>query len=302
MAQAEPITVVSGVFTVDMTPPSVPLARTPATVIAPFLRLQASATDAVSGVASYAFQFADVTIDRTADYAVFRGLSNGRYTWSVRACDAAGNQSAWASYDCDFAYGDDGDFDGLGDGLPDAWEISCFGGLDYADGSADSDLDGISDRAEAEANTNGFEFYITLVPGWNMIALPCDTTAESAASLVGAADGPIWMWDAARLSYLNTTEPPARQGLWIFCNERTEAIPVSGIPPANNSLQLELGWNLTGTGLPAVLDSTEGIGSIQAWTDGAYELPETAGFQFAFLQGYWMRVTLPGQRQLFQVE
>ena len=107
MAQAEPITVVSGVFTVDMTPPSVPLARTPATVIAPFLRLQAapflrlqaSATDAVSGVASYAFQFADVTIDRTADYAVFRGLSNGRYTWSVRACDAAGNQSAWASYD-----------------------------------------------------------------------------------------------------------------------------------------------------------------------------------------------------------
>lgn len=298
VAQAEPVTVVSGMFTVDMTPPSVPAALTPAAVTAPFLRLQASSTDAVSGVAAYDFGVADVMVDRATGYAVFRGLSNGTYTWKVRARDAAGNPSAWASYECLFTYGDDND----DDGLPDAWEVYCFGGSDYTDGSADSDLDGTSDLAEAEANTNGFEFYVTLVPGWNMIALPCNTTTESAAALVGAADGPIWMWDAAGLSYLTTTEPPARQGLWIFSNERKEMLPVSGTPPQHDFLQLELGWNLTGTGLPAVLDSTEGITSIMAWTDGAYELPDAAAFQFALLQGYWMRVSLAGQRQLLQAE
>lgn len=301
MVRAEPITVVSGVFTVDTTPPSVPVAVTPgdgASVMAPFLRLEASSTDALTGVAGFEFELTGVGLaDVAVDYAVFRELSDSTYTWSVRARDAAGNLSDWASFSCTYAVGDDAD----ADGLPDAWELVCFGRLDYTDGSADSDLDGFTDLEEAEANTHGFEFYVPIVAGWNMIALPCDTTADSAAALVAAADSPVWMWDAARLCYETTAEPPARQGLWIYSADDKGTIPVSGTPPLDNRIQLELGWNLTGTGLPAMLNSSAGIRSIMGWVDGAYDVADPADFQFAFLQGYWMSVSLPGQRQLVPV-
>lgn len=302
MARADVVTAVSGVFTVDTTPPSTPEAVAPVQggdVMAPFLRLEASASDALTGVAGYEFELVGFgSASGSADYAVFRNLGASVYTWNVRASDAAGNLSDWASFTCTYAWGGDDDTDGL----PDAWELACFDSLDYTDGSADSDLDGFTDLEEAEANTHGFEFYIPLVAGWNLVALPCDTTADSAAALVAAADSPVWTWNAAALCYRATVEPAARQGLWIYAGTDKGTITVSGTPPKTNLLQLELGWNLTGTGLPATLDSDTGIREAMAWTSDGYETHDIAGFQFAFLQGYWMSVSQAGQRQVILLD
>ncbi|MBT3286254.1 MAG: hypothetical protein HN904_07270 [Victivallales bacterium] len=299
---AEPITVVSGVFTVDRTPPTTPEAVKPADgalLISPFLRLEATAQDALSGVAGYQFEMAGLpSQDLDTPYAVYRGLADGDYTWSVRARDAAGNLSEWASFDCQFALGGDTDEDGL----PDAWELACFGRLDFTDGTVDSDQDGVSDLLEAEAESHGFEFYLTLAAGWNMVALPCDTTVDSAASLVAASDSPVWSWNAGTLRYEMNTAPPARAGLWVFVSEFTEAIPISGTPPDDDLLRLERGWNLVGSGLPAALDSTDGIEDIITWVDDGYELRDIADFNSELLQGYWMYVSLAGDRTLLQPE
>lgn len=288
---ADPITAVSGVFTVDRTAPSVPDAAKPVDggeILGPFLRLEARAYDATSGVAGYEFEL--VGNDWQAldtPYAVFRGIANGSYTWNVRACDQAGNWSDWATYECGFAFGDDDD----NDGLTDTWELACFGRLDYSDGTLDSDGDGISDLLEAEAESHGFEFYLTLQPGWNMVALPCDTTADSAASLLAATESPIWSWNAATLRYRRitaSTPPLARTGLWIFAADEIQDIPVSGIPPLDDKLRLERGWNLAGAGLPSVFDSADGVENVQTWRDGGYDLFDPQDFEFELLQGYWI--------------
>jgi hypothetical protein len=296
--RAEPVTAVSGVFTVDTTPPTVPVATAPAdgdTVVSPFLRLEASAQDALSGVAGYEFELVGIANqDVDTDYAVFRDLDDSVYSWNVRARDAAGNLSDWSSFTCTFGKGDDFDEDGL----PDTWEYACFGGLDYSDGTKDSDHDGVTDILEAEADTHGFEFYVTLLPGWNMIALPCDTTTDSAAGLVAAAASPIWIWNAPMLRYGYTTEPKAYEGMWIFAAEETDDIPVSGTPPETNALQLSTGWNLTGSGLPAVLDSVDDIGDVMYWSDGGYTLVLPEDLEFSFLQGYWMYAGTTGPRGL----
>jgi hypothetical protein len=296
--RAEPLAAVSGVFAVDRTPPSVPAALEPddgTTVVSPFLRLRASSTDALSGVAAYEFSLTGIgTGDAERGFAVFRNLPDGTYTWWVRARDAAGNPSAWAGFSCEFVQGDDDD----GDGLPDSWELVSFGSLDYSDGTADSNLDGWTDLENAEADRHGYEFLLTLEPGWNMLSLPCDTTEESAAALVAASTGPIWMWNPDTMRYTATVAPPARQGLWVYATEHFGDLPVSGHPPADGYLRLGPGWNLAGTGLPAALDSMDGIRDIMAWIDGGYELHETDGFRFAFLQGYWLYNAIPGPRLL----
>jgi hypothetical protein len=298
LVKAEPVTAVSGVFTVDTTPPTVPVAVAPVdggVSVSPFLRLEASAQDALSGVAGYEFELVGVeSREVDTDYTVFRGLDDALYSWNVRARDAAGNLSDWASFTCTFGQGDDFD----ADGLPDTWELFCFGRLDYSDGTKDSDHDGVSDLLEAEADTHGFEFYVTLFPGWNMVALPCDTTTDSAASLVAAAASPIWTWNAPMLRYGHTTEPRAYEGMWIFASEETYDIPVSGTPPETNTLQLSTGWNLTGSGLPAVLDSTADIGDVMSWSDGGYTLILPEDLEFSFLQGYWMYANTSGPRGL----
>jgi len=299
---AEPITVVSGVFTVDRTPPATPEAVSPADgalLVSPFLRLEATAQDALSGVAGYQFELVGLPLqDLNTPYAVYKGLADGDYGWNVRARDAAGNLSEWASFDCQFAVGDDTDEDGL----PDAWELACFGRLDFTDGSVDSDQDGVSDLLEAEAESHGFEFYLTLATGWNMVSLPCDTTVDSAAALVAASNSPVWSWNAATLRYQMNTAPPARAGLWVFASEFTEAVPVSGTPPDDNLLRLQRGWNLAGAGLPAALDSMDGIEDIITWADTGYDLRDTADFEFELLQGYWMYVSLAGDRTLLKPE
>jgi len=293
---AEPVVAVSGVFAVDRTPPAVPEALEPdhgALVLAPFLRLRASSTDNLSGIAGYEFELTGFGArDRDGDFAVFRDLPDGAYLWRVRARDAAGNRSPWAEFACDFAHGDDDD----GDGLPDSWELVSFGSLDHSDGTADSNRDGRTDLENAEAGRHGFEFLLTLEPGWNMVALPCDTDDESAAALVAAATGPIWLWNPRTMRYAATAAPPARRGIWVYAAERAENVPVSGHPPAGGHLQLEFGWNLAGTGLPAALETGDGIQNIMAWAEGAYELHETDGFRFAQLQGYWLYNTIPGPR------
>lgn len=295
---AEPVVAVSGVFAVDRTPPALPEAVEPAhgaLVLSPFLRLRARSTDNLSGVAGYEFELTGFGArDRDVDFAVFRDLPDGAYTWRVRARDAAGNLSPWADFACDFVQGDDAD----GDGLPDAWELVSFGSLDHSDGTADSNGDGWTDLEDAEAGRHGFEFLLTLEPGWNMLALPCDTDEESAAALVAAAAGPIWMWSPETMRYTATAAPPARRGLWVYAAERAVDLPVSGHPPVENHLRIGLGWNLAGTGLPAALESMDGIRDIMAWTEGAYELHETDGFRFAYLQGYWLYNTTPGPRLL----
>jgi hypothetical protein len=302
LAHAEPVTAVSGMFTVDTTPPTLPSAMAPAdgqAVSAPFLRLQARSTDALSGVAGYEFQLVSIgSASSDANFAVFHGVPSRAYDWSVRAVDAAGNLSDWASFSCTFSFGDDAD----GDGLPDSWENASFGSTDYSDGTRDSDGDGMSDLEAAEADIPGYQFYVTLEQGWNMIALPCNTTPESVAALVAAADGPIWVWDAACGRYGTTNAFAARQGFWLFSAEREEDIPVFGTPATDDFLPLAQGWNLAGAGFVAGLESPLGIASLTAWEDNAYYVYAPEGFQFSYLQGYWVRVTAAGDRLLVPVE
>jgi hypothetical protein len=302
LAQADQVTAVSGIFTVDQTSPTIPAALAPldgGVVVSPFLRLRARSQDALSGVAGYEFELSGAgTQDLDVGYAVFRGLADGSYDWRVRARDAAGNLSDWACFTCTFGPGDDSD----ADGLPDTWELLSFGGLDYSDGTADSDLDGVPDLLEAEADTHPFEFAVHLLPGWNMVSLPCDTTVESAAELVAAADGPIWTWNAGAMRYKNTDEPKAYEGMWIFSASEKDGIVVSGTPPQAKVLDLSMGWNLAGSGLPAIMDTNNGIEEVLYWVEGGYSVAAMEHFEFSFLQGYWIHVSLPGSRSLLSTQ
>jgi hypothetical protein len=246
-------------------------------------------------VARYQFELVGVgSSEGPADYAVFHGLPASNYTWSVRAWDEAGNASDWATFSCSFAQGDDQD----GDGLPDAWEIASFGRIDYSDGTRDSDGDGLLDSEAAEADVPGFRFFVTLQQGWNMLALPCDTTVDSISPLFASVRGPVWTWNAQAQRYETPDFLSARQGAWIFSTETIENIVLTGTPPYDDELPVTRGWNLVGAGLPAVFADARDITSILTWTNSAYETFAPTDFQFSYVQGYWMYATTSGQRQL----
>lgn len=287
---AKAIHAASGVFTVDATAPDVPVAVTPtdgATVNAWQVKLQSAADDATSGVAAYQFEI-DSEISDWINQSAFYFLTpeNGTHQWRCRAKDYAGNRSDWSPLQSfNFLLTADGDHDGL----PDSWELTYFGRLDYTDGTRDSDGDGWSDQEEYTNQTNPFEFYLNLKTGWNLLALPFDATADGMAALTAATAPVRWTWNGK--SYDFTPLPAAYQGFWVYATEEQSNLPVSGLPPQSTEYNLLAGWNLTGAGSEVTIPDSAILRVIWDWSSEGYSdisLTAQPRAKFKPFRGYWI--------------
>jgi hypothetical protein len=100
----------------DTTPPTVSLAKLPAITLTPSIRLTFSGRDAVNGIRSYDVRYTRDTptyrypvypvrgaTGTTATSVVVHLVPGGKYCFSVRATDRAGNVSAWTKPTCTVA-------------------------------------------------------------------------------------------------------------------------------------------------------------------------------------------------------
>jgi hypothetical protein len=289
------LSVVSGQFTVDRTPPPPPQATAPAdgSVVPSYaVELAVVGSDATSGVAAYQFELVGRQLDwQPAAVLVRQNLADGEYLWRCRVRDRAGNIGDWSDVHA-FSYVLDDDSDG--DGLPDAWERDFLRDAGFSDGQGDSDGDGLSDAEEYALGSHPFEFYLDLAGGWNLLALPCDTTAGSAAALLAASDSPCWGWNGT--DYVQLSAPAAFQGFWVYLERSVRGIVVAGLPPAEPRRFLPAGWQLAGPGRQGVIPTGDGLRLIWRWTGRGYRTVDPAAANpddaaFRDFEGAWMLST-----------
>ena len=273
--QAGPVVVESGVFVVDRTAPEAPALMAPgagANVGVLPVFLQASASDAQSGVADYLFEYGDRTsVWLPQSFLLVNSLTPGPWAWRCKARDRAGNESAWSAWS-DFMLSANGAVTDLdGDELPDAWERTWFGRLDYSSGFQDSDGDGVTDAEEYAAGTNPLEFSTNLVAGWNLLVFPVKMSAASVAALHTAGAGTFWTWTGTR--YLLSGAPEAYQAFWVYAGRAASGVRVTGTVPTSGLVTLAPGWALVGSGFAAHTPLAEAnpILASWRWTDGHYE-------------------------------
>jgi hypothetical protein len=284
--------VVSGAFTVDRTPP------TPPSLIAPengadltgfFVRFSAEAEDALSGVSDYDFEVSGGASGWLANsYLVRRDLSSDNHNWRVRARDKAGNVGAWSeNFSFSLLYDTSDDTDG--DGVADSWERQFFGNSAFSSGSADSDGDGMSDIDEFDAETHPFEFYVDLTRGWNLLAFPFDATQSGKLSLSNATLGQPWGWSGD--DWVSSPTPSAYDGAWYYSPLSQHGVAVSGQPVAHQSVAVQEGWNLLGSGFEGGVTNASSIAEMYGWgRSGYFDISPAAGTViFAPLAGYWLR-------------
>lgn len=122
---------------------------------------------------------------------------------------------------------------------------------------------------------------LSLTAGWNLIALPVNTTVDD-MSIFGDYSG---VWAYASGAWSNPTTVSKAQGFWINMNSANE-VAFSGDIYEPIVADLDTGWSLVGTGNE--LTNFKSINSLEAvWThqNGWISDPETiyAG------QGFWMK-------------
>jgi hypothetical protein len=94
---------------------------------------------------------------------------------------------------------------------------------------------------------------IELQPGWNPVSLPLEPLAPAVEDVFAAPDstrnvvysGRVWAWRNGRDCYYPVQEMHALTGCWLWASEAHE-VTVRGIPYAESTVRLGLGWNLIG--------------------------------------------------------
>ena len=296
--EAAPLSVTSGIFLFDWTGPESPILISPApnaTINALPVRLEVTATDAVSGVEAFCFEYSSSSNSRTSGWVpesstepattfLLNTLPAGDYTWRCKARDRMGNEGAWSTLGHFVLTVNNTKTDTDADELPDDWELSHFGRLDYSNGIQDSDGDGVTDAEEYVAGTNPLNFTVDLVTGWNLLSLPVKMDAESADALHAAAIGDFWVYDGNH--YQGAEMPEGYQGFWVYATQATNGISITGTVPSSDLVTLYSGWTMTGPGFNAHLPPLETNPIyIYYWNNRYFE---SAPDHFAALTGYWI--------------
>lgn len=158
----------------------------------------------------------------------------------------------------------------------------------------------------------------TLLPGWNLIAVPVEPELTSALQQLGDDLKSMDVYQFFGGKFYTTADKDgvdiqAGVGYWVYVDAATE-IDITGIPPSRATgvkTPLNAGWNLVGNPFDAVLpwndDITLACGGITkqlsdavtlGWTDGIlYSREPGAGYgktapggTLAPWRGYWLKV------------
>lgn len=146
-------------------------------------------------------------------------------------------------------------------------------------------------------------FTLSLSPGWNLIALPCEPLTPRLDQLFATpggtgllTTGPACFWNTATATYEATMELHAGTGYWLFATSAaTVDIPGVTVLP---ELALAAGWNLAGpvsqgtpaaNPLPLLTSPANAVtGPVWHWTHGGYQA-ETHALQPG--SAYWLHAT-----------
>jgi Tol biopolymer transport system component len=147
---------------------------------------------------------------------------------------------------------------------------------------------------------------LELTPGWNLVSLPFEPSAETCIDLVDAATGPVWFWkdgayeavteDEKSEDYLS--ELTYGRGYWFYYNgeESRELSVVGDALPADTEFVVDLteDWQLLGpvgagefAELPHAERRSFTSGDAWEWDGERYLIPEDDLLQAG--RGYWLR-------------
>lgn len=143
---------------------------------------------------------------------------------------------------------------------------------------------------------------LAFATGWNLVSLPLEPAAElsPAAALVTAAGqapcaGPAWRWDTATRGLVTVERGlTTKTGYWLYLTAPAEVL-LAGTLPADQALNLQAGWNLTGVCQPGSLPAdARQVGGAWFWDAAlqAYHY-QSASAALVPTRGYWLFTAAP---------
>ncbi|OGV73565.1 MAG: hypothetical protein A3K19_27845 [Lentisphaerae bacterium RIFOXYB12_FULL_65_16] len=134
---------------------------------------------------------------------------------------------------------------------------------------------------------------LTLNSGWNLVSIPCMTTATAAQLLTAIGDGAPWAWDGDKMVPVDAAAPlNPEAAYWVKSLAGGVSQAFSGIT-ADGVVALAAGWNLVSVpGACAYPDDPAIVGCIWRWAptqQGYCRVANNEQFQPGC--GYWIYVS-----------